>query len=62
MLQQIRKACTISRASEAQRPKGLGFPVRYFPYGCIVPLDPALKGGVKGHLPAGWISSPALEG
>jgi len=41
-----------SRASEAQRPKGRGFPVRYFPYGCIVPLDPTLEGGVKGNLPA----------
>ena len=33
---------------EAQRPKGRGFPIRYFFY--IVPLDPALKGGAYGAL------------
>ena len=49
-----------SRASEAQRPKGRGFPVRYFPYGCIVPLPacrqagiPPSRVGFTGHLPAG---------
>jgi hypothetical protein len=35
-------------AFEAPRPKGRGFPVRYF--FCIVSLDPALKGGAYGAL------------
>ena len=50
----------MSRASEAQRPEGRGFPVRYFSYGCIVPLDPALKGRVYGAL-AGRLDDPVIS-
>ena len=49
-----------SRASEAQRPKGRGFPVRYFPY-YIVPLNSALKGGAYGAIAGRLDALPCLS-
>ena len=37
--------------SEAPRPKGRGFPVRYFPF-IVCPLTPPSRAGLTGHLPA----------
>jgi hypothetical protein len=42
-------AVCFAKGSKAPRPEGRDFPARWFHH--IVPLDPVLKDGVKGHFP-----------
>jgi len=49
-MKSIQELNRTSGESEATRPKGRGFPVRYFSF-ILCPLTPASRAGLAGHLP-----------